>query len=131
MADLGAIGTADTGDYASAAFDVFSARDASLNIPTCYSRSDVDTYFVARYRDLWRELRGSVQNSAGVGIARRVIAIDNRTGVLRGSVVSEADGTFVMTISSSYEAVTVIAVPDAGDARNVVVFDAVLPVAPL
>jgi len=130
MADLGSIGvTSGLSKHYIIQLDTAWARSISANMPTCIVRS-LGSFTKPRYRDQWYELRGNVKNSGGAGIARRLIAIDNRTGTLRGMVTSASDGSFNMRLSSTLEAVTVIAIPNAGDARNAVVFDAVLPVAP-
>ncbi len=131
MADLGNIGTTcgKTQHYF-IELDTAWARSIRNNMPTGYSRG-LCIHSRPRYRDQWYELRGTVKDSTATGIARRVIAIDNRTGALRGMTTSAGDGTFTMKIAETLEAVTVIAVPDSGDSRNAVVFDAVLPVAAL
>jgi hypothetical protein len=132
MADLGTIGVTGglTKKYV-IPVDTAWARSISANPPTCFSRMAPDSFYKPRYRDQWYELRGTVKNSSGTGIARRVIAIDNRSGVKRGEVTSAGDGTFTMKIAATLEAVTVIAIQNAGDQRNAAIFDAVVPVVPL
>lgn len=131
MSDLGSIGVTggQTAHY-NIALDTAWARNISLNLPTMFMRGAADTFFQPRFRDTWREIRGTVENSSAVGIARRVIAIDKRTGVLRGETVSASDGSFTMKIPYSIEAVAVIALQNQGDQRNAVIFDDVVPVVP-
>jgi hypothetical protein len=77
-----------------------------------------------------KELRGFVQNGAGTGIARTVIAISQTNNAVVGSSVSDpSTGAFTLQLVCANEAkVTVIAIPAAGDMRNVVAYRDIVPV---
>ena len=126
MANLGAISSRVVG-IKRYIIPVDTAAGRSMGGPTCYVQP-AGAYGKAYYRDQWKSLSGVVKNAAGVGIPRRVIAIDNRDGALRGITTSAADGTFTLKISDTIEPVTVIAVPLPGDQRNALIYDAVTPV---
>lgn len=128
MADLGNVGRTSGGNRR-IPVDTALARNIRLAPITCWSPYFVDPHKKPRYLDQEREIRGTVRNSSGTGISRRVLAIDARTGAFRGITTSAADGTFKLRVAHSTEPVQVIAVPNAGDARNAVIFDAVVPVA--
>jgi hypothetical protein len=80
-----------------------------------------------------KELRGFVQNGAGTGIARTVIAISQLNHQVLGSTVSNAStGAFTLRLECSKDTkVTVIAIPADGDMRNVVAYRDIVPVNPL
>ena len=77
-----------------------------------------------------KELRGFVQNGAGTGIARTVIAISQLNNTVLGSTVSNpSTGAFTLSLVCSNETkVTVIAIPADGDMRNVVAYRDIVPV---
>lgn len=129
MADLGAIGTTTGKRVYLIPLDTAWARPFKTNFPTCFTRTGYNNFRTSQYIDQWKEFRGTVKDDTGVGIARRVIAIDTRTGVLFGSTMSLADGTFKMKVPHASDALTVIAVPNTGDQRNAVVKYRVTPVA--
>lgn len=125
MSNLGAIGTGSTKHYL-IVLDTWGARSGPRAF--CCARTVGDVYGKPLYQDQWKRIAGTVKNASGSGIARRVIVIDNRNGALRGAGTSAVDGSFSIPIGETTEAVIVIAIPNAGDARNVVAFDAVVPV---
>lgn len=127
MANLGSIGYGQNEVYSIPQISFF-ARNISLNPITAYSRSPEDQYAQNYYRDQWKHVTGTVKNASGVGISRKVLLIDSRTGALRASGRSNNSGAFTIYIPFSIEAVLAVAVPDSGDVRNVVAFNAVLPV---
>ena len=129
MANLGSIG-ASYGSRSHYVIPLDTAWARPFTRPLCIGRASADVYLRPRYRDQWRELRGTVTNSAGTGIARRVLAIDTRTGAVRGAGTSASNGAFTLRLEGTIEPVTVIAVPADGDQRNAVVKFGVVPVIP-
>lgn len=85
----------------------------------------------AEYYNDSKELRGFVQNAAGTGIARTVIAISQLNHQVLGSTVSNpTTGAFVLRLFCSRDdKVTVIAIPADGDMRNVIAYRDIVPVA--
>ena len=77
-----------------------------------------------------KELRGFVQTGTGTGIQRTVLAISQTTYRLLGSTRSSAvTGAFTLPLVLSDEGkVTVIAIPEDGDLRNIVSFRDIVPV---
>lgn len=129
MANLGSIG-ASYGMRARYNIPLDTAWARPFARPLCIGRSGADSHLRPRYPDQWRELRGSVLDSSGTGIARRVLAIDPRTGAVRGSTVSTSGGAFTLRLEGTIEPVTVISIPAAGDQRDAVIHFGVLPVVP-
>lgn len=72
-------------------------------------------------------IRGRVQNADGIGIARTVIAIDRKNGVVAGITTSLFDGTFEIR-PKTRERVALLALPLDGENINAVVLDNILPV---
>lgn len=77
-----------------------------------------------------KELRGFVQTGTGTGIQRTVIAISQTTYRLLGSTQSNSiTGAFTLPLLLSDEGkVTVIAIPQDGDLRNIVAYRDIVPV---
>lgn len=150
MAALGAIGLIPTAvkrlvplPYTTPTGDVY-ARNARMrrildvaeaqNIRTGYVRAIVQDFWritqgrSAQYLSNFKQVRGTVKNSAGTGIARRVV-ITNGFGQCVGRVTSAADGTFSILCDNNNDAVVLCqALPEDGDLRNAVVAWKVIPV---
>lgn len=153
MADLGAIGIKHTSEsqrliplsYTTATgtartllsplariiYDVSDAR-STKNFPRAFvsDHSRVEFGRVARYLDQFMQVRGTVKNSAGTGISRRVIIV-NRYGRCVGVGQSAGDGTFSILVDNQTGYVLVCAIPDDTDNRNAVVAWKVTPVTAL
>lgn len=153
MADLGAIGIEHTdiavrviplsfvaGDGTARLLDDPKARvpfdiaDAQIpkNFPRAFVQNDrrITMGRTALYLKDFREVRGTVKNSAGTGIVRRVL-MTNAFGQCVGSVVSAADGTFKCLVDNQVGYVLAEALPDDVDNRNAVVKWKITPVAAL
>lgn len=77
------------------------------------------------------EVRGFVQSSAGVGISRTVIALSQTMPqtVLGTAVSSPSTGAFAVKLYTAADPkVTVVAIPDVGDGRNIVAYRDIVPV---
>lgn len=144
MADLGAIGfrvvdnaareipltaTAATGlasgisPMKRAIFDCADAASVAKNFPRALElrASSVAIGRQARYLVNQLQVRGTVKNSAGTGISRRVLII-NREGACVGKTQSAGDGTFSVTLfNQGTEFVACVAIPEDADTRNAVV----------
>lgn len=152
MADLGAIGirpvsiaalavpmnvSAATGTilgispFKRVVFDCADAKSVAKNFPRAVElrAGMVLNGRTALYLASQLQIRGTVKNSAGTGISRRVLII-NREGACVGKTQSAGDGTFTITLfNQSTNPVLCVAIPDDGDIRNAVVKWKVLPVA--
>lgn len=144
MADLGAIGirvvseaarsipldtTAPTGNASSISparrciFDCADAASVQKNYPRAV---EVQAALAtigrqARYLKDQLQVRGTVKDSAGTGISRRVLII-NREGACVGKTRSAGDGTFSVTLyNQGTEFVACMAIPEDADTRNAVV----------
>ena len=110
-------------------FNTAEAQSTSKNYPRAFVQ---DIWRITQGRQAvylkdFTEIRGTVKNSAGTGIARRVLVV-NRAGQCVGTTVSAADGTFKCLLDNqAYEVVLVVAIPDDGDNRNAVVKWKVVP----
>lgn len=85
----------------------------------------------AQYLKDFKQVRGTVKNSAGTGIARRVV-ITNGFGQCVGRTTSSAvDGTFKLLCDNNNDSYVLCqALPDDGDLRQAVVAWKVIPVVP-
>lgn len=93
---------------------------------TPFAENQVATFFDQDY-----EIRGTVKDSAGAPMQRRVIVL-TRDGTRLGVVRSAADGTFkIRTTGYLLNRTIIIAIPDDGDLRNAVVKWGAVPVTPL
>lgn len=154
MADLGAIGILHTSEsvrqiplsYATPTGTakrlanplmrvIFDVADAQ--IPKFFPRAFVQNHMrismgrTALYLKDFKEIRGTVKNSAGTGIAR-IVMIFNRQGQCVGTVTSSAvDGTFKCLVDNQTGVCLVAALPDDLDNRNAVVKWKVTPVVAL
>lgn len=152
MADLGAIGVRPVNDaalfvpllvstptgfargikpYTRVVFDCADAQSVAKNFPRAVElrAGAVLNGRTALYPTSQLQIRGTVKNSAGTGISRRVLII-NREGACVGKTQSAGDGTFSVTLfNQSTNPVLCVAIPDDGDLRNAAVKWKVLPVA--
>lgn len=152
MADLGAIGTkyvdeavrlvpmsltAPTGaatlldnPLSRVIFDCADASSVAKNFPRAMvlDYTKIGGSMTALYPATQLQIRGTVKNSAGTGIARLVLII-NREGVCVGKTRSASDGTFSVTlVNQGFSPVLCAAIPEDADLRNAVVKWKVVPV---
>lgn len=154
MADLGAIGirpvnnalllvplsvTAPTNTatgirpFRRVIFDCAEAQSVAKNFPRAVEirSGTVLNGRTAAYLPNQLQVRGTVKNSAGTGISRRVLVV-NREGACVGKGQSAGDGTFSITLYNQAAAfVACIAIPEDADVRNAVIKWKVVPVAQL
>lgn len=112
---------------------IFDVADAQ-NITTGFVRAFVQDFWritngrTAQYLGVFTQIRGTVKNSAGTGIARRVIIINGASQCV-GRITSNSDGTFkILLDNQGFAVVLCIALPDDADVRNAVVAWKVTPV---
>lgn len=111
-------------------FDCADAASVAKNFPRAleYGAHLITNGRQARYFANQLQIRGTVKNSAGTGIARRVLII-NREGACVGKTVSASDGTFSVTlVNQGFDFTLCVAIPEDGDLRNAVVKWKVVPV---
>src|SRR5574337_1413056 len=103
--------------------DVWAHRNISLNPVMAYGYRPMalGENMVASYYDQVYEIRGTVQDSAGNPMSRRVLVL-TRDGTRLALLRSGADGTFKTRVwNYGLNRVLVVAIPDDGDLRNAVV----------
>lgn len=150
MADLGAIGIKHTSESVrlvplSTASPTNTAR--TLTNPVMRVIFDVADAQIPKYFRAWvqshnrisfgrqavylkdfKEIRGTIKNSAGTGISRRYMLV-NAYGQCVGTGISAGDGTFKCLTDNQIGYVYAIALPDDVEARNAVVKWKITPVA--
>lgn len=152
MAALGAIGIQPQGAFkrliplpATTPLSTAEGKNSRMRriLPVADAQDITKGYVRAFIQDVWRitqgrsaqylgdflQVRGTVKNSAGTGIMRRVV-ITNGFGQCVGRVTSSAvDGTFKVLCDNNATAFVLCeALPDDADNRNAVVKWKVIPV---